>query len=397
MVFSFAKRMLTETDPRLLGKIAYNFGIKGALSVERHKNRLKRGEYFPPFLFISVISGCQLRCQGCWVDVAEESKRISLEDMNRLINDAKAHGNSYFGILGGEPLLHPELMEIFEAHPDCYFQLFTNGQLITDAVAARMRKAGNVSPLISIEGSEVVSDERRGRLQVYNKTMAGLEACRRNKLIIGVATSVCQTNINDLVREEWLRRLIDLGVHYAWFHTYRPVGPKPNPALSLTPQQIVDVRRFVVQMRSKLPIAIVDAYWDDKGEALCPMATGVSHHISPYGDIEPCPIIQFAKETIHDDQSIFQVMNKSEFLRDFRETAAKATQGCIVLERPDLVKELVARHGARDTTQRGTALAEVEAMQPRHSQHQPGQEIPEDHWAYRFAKKHWFFGFGAYT
>jgi hypothetical protein len=28
------------------------------------------------------------------------------------------------------------------------------------------------------------------------------------------------------------------------------------------------------------------------------MATGISHHISPYGDIEPCPIIQFAKETI---------------------------------------------------------------------------------------------------
>ena len=24
-------------------------------------------------------------------------------------------------------------------------------------------------------------------------------------------------------------------------------------------------------------------------------------------------------------------------------------------------------------------------------------EIPEEHWAYRFAKKHWFFGFGAYT
>jgi hypothetical protein len=23
--------------------------------------------------------------------------------------------------------------------------------------------------------------------------------------------------------------------------------------------------------------------------------------------------------------------------------------------------------------------------------------VPEDHWAYRFAKKHWFFGFGAYT
>ena len=397
MLVSFAKRMLTEPDLRLLGKFAYNFGIKGALSVERYKRRLKRGEHFPPFLFISIISGCQLRCQGCWVDVAEESKHISLEDMNRMINDAKKQGNSYFGILGGEPFLHPDVMEIFEAHPDCYFQVFTNGQLITDEVAARLRRVGNVSPLISVEGSEIVSDERRGRLNVLSKTLAGIQNCRKHRLITGVATSVCRTNIDDLVTESWLRRLIDMGVHYAWFHTYRAVGPKANPELSLSPEQIVQVRRFVVRMRSKLPIAIVDAYWDDKGEALCPMATGVSHHISPYGDIEPCPIIQFATETIHDHQSVFQIMNNSAFLRDFRETAAKATQGCVVLERPDLVRELVMRHGARDTTQRATALAEIDAMQPRHSQHQPGNEIPEDHWAYRFAKKHWFFGFGAYT
>jgi MoaA/NifB/PqqE/SkfB family radical SAM enzyme len=397
MVISFARRMLAETDLRLLGKFAYNFGFKGVLSVEKYKRRLKRGESFPPFLFISVVSGCQLRCQGCWVDVADESKHISLADMNRLIDDAKKHGNSYFGILGGEPFLHPQLLEIFEAHPDCYFQVFTNGQLITDEVAARMHRAGNVSPLVSVEGSEIISDERRGRLNVLSKTLAGLAACRRNRLITGVATSVCRSNIDDLVTESWLRRLIDMGVHYCWFHTYRAVGPKPNPELSLTPDQIVQVRRFVVEMRSRLPIAIVDAYWDDNGEALCPMATGVSHHISPYGDIEPCPIIQFARETIHDKQSIFQIMTESDFLRDFRQTAAKATRGCVVLERPDLVRELVARHGARDTTQRGTALVEVEAMQPRHSQHQPGREVPEDHWAYRFAKKHWFFGFGAYT
>jgi hypothetical protein len=127
------------------------------------------------------------------------------------------------------------------------------------------------------------------------------------------------------------------------------------------------------------------------------MATGVSHHISPYGDIEPCPIIQFAKETIHDQPSIYDIMNESAFLRDFRNAAAEATRGCVVLERPDLVKQLVMNHTARDTTQRKTALAELDKLQPRNSQHNPGNEVPEDHWAYRFAKKHWFFGFGAYT
>ena len=188
-----------------------------------------------------------------------------------------------------------------------------------------------------------------------------------------------------------------MGVHYVWFHTYRVVGPKPNAELALRPEQVLAVRRFIVQMRARLPIAIVDAYWDDRGEALCPMATGVSHHIGPGGHIEPCPVIQFATETVRDNASIYDAMTKSAFLRDFREAAAEATHGCIVLERPDIVRDLVLKHGARDSTQRGTAMAEFEAMTPRRSQHQPGDEIPEEHWMYRFAKKHWFFGFGAYS
>jgi hypothetical protein len=68
-----------------------------------------------------------------------------------------------------------------------------------------------------------------------------------------------------------------------------------------------------------------------------------------------------------------------------------------MLERPDLVQDLVVKYGARDTTQRQSALAELEGLQPRSSQHNPGHEIPEEHWMYRFAKKRWFFGFGAYT
>src|SRR5689334_19021386 len=391
MMLKFAKRMMTETDKRLLCKFAYNFGYKGMRSVQLVKKRLKKGIHFPPFLFISIINSCQLRCQGCWVDVESPRKMIDLDEWNKLINDAKKHGNSYFGILGGEPFMHPQLMDMLAAHPDCYFQIFTNGQLITDKVAARLRELGNATPLISIEGTEVVSDERRGRLNVFNKTLAGLQACRRHKLIVGVATSVCQTNI-DLVSEAWLNRLIDMGVHYAWFHTYRVVGPKPAAHLALRPEQVRQVRKFIVEMRSKLPIAIVDAYWDDKGEALCPMATGVSHHIGPGGDVEPCPIIQFATETIRDKESIYDLMTASPFIKDFRETAAKATRGCIVLERPDLVKELVERHGARDTTQRGTAMPEMVALTPRNSQHNPGNEIPEKNWMYRFAKKHWFFG-----
>jgi len=218
----------------------------------------------------------------------------------------------------------------------------------------------------------------------------------RERLLTGVATSVCQSNINELCTESWLRELISRGVHYVWFHTYRPVGPKMNQQLALRPEQLVDVRRFIVEMRSRVPIGIVDAYYDGDGRALCPMSTGISHHVNPRGDIEPCPIIQFAVENIRDDRGVYATMRDSAFLRDFRELSARQTRGCVVMERPDLVKELVQKHGARDTTMRGTAMAELEQMEPRFSQWLPGAEIPEKHWMYRWAKKVWFNDFDAY-
>ncbi len=389
-------RILRTTDPRLLWKFAWSFGFKGMLSIEKFKRRLKRDEYFPPFLYISILNSCNLRCQGCWVDVEAERKAIDLEVLNRTITEAKKYGNSFFGILGGEPFMHPSLMELLAAHPDCYFQVFTNGQFITEKVARELRRMGNVTPLISIEGREDVSDERRGKKDVFNRSWRGIENCLKEKILTGVATSVCQSNIDELLTREWVQYLIDRGVHYLWYHTYRPVGPKMNSQLALRPDQLVRVRKFVVQMRAEMPIGIIDAYYDHEGKALCPMTTGISHHVGPGGDIEPCPIIQFAREKITDSRGIFRTMKESAFLKDFRELSGQATRGCVVMERPDLVKELVLKHQAHDTTIRQTAMAELDNMQPRFSQWLPGEEVPEKHWMYRIAKKYWFYDFGAY-
>lgn len=396
MLPALAFRTLRTASPRCLWKFGWNFGVKGLISVERFKRRLKRGEYFPPFLYLSIINSCNLRCQGCWVDVEAPRESIDLATLNKTIQEAKAQGNSFFGILGGEPFLHPEILDLLAAHPDCYFQVFTNGQLITEKVARRLRELGNATPLVSIEGNAVVSDERRGKPQVYERTLRGLENCVRAGLLTGVATSVCQTNIDDLLSEAWLRQLIRLGAHYVWYHTYRPVGPLMNPHLALRPDQLVRTRRFIVEMRAKVPIAMIDAYYDHQGQALCPMVTGISHHVSPRGDIEPCPIIQFATETIRDPRGLHATFRDSRFLKDFRELSGRHTRGCVVLERPDLVRDLVVRHGARDTTLRGTAMAELNAMKPRFSQWLPGEEVPEKHWMYRLSKKYWFSDFNAY-
>lgn len=396
MYLRMAKRLLFETDKRLLWKLFYQAGWKGFWSVQKHRRRLKKGEFFPPFLYISVINSCNLRCQGCWVDVSAKQVRIDIESLNRTVNESKAMGNAFFGILGGEPFMHKELLDFLEGHPDVYFQVFTNGHFITDEVAKRLRKMGNVTPLISVEGTEIISDQRRGRSDVFSHTMQGLRNCLNNKVLTGVCTSVCKTNIDDLLTNQWVDSLIDLGVLYCWFHVYRPMGPEPMPELALEPDQLRRVRQFVVDTRATKPIIVIDAYHDGEGRALCPAATGFTHHIGPAGDIEPCPIIQLATESIYDKRSLKETFNNSQFLRDFRELAAQHTRGCVVLERPDLLVQLAEKHQARDTTQRKTSIAELKATIPRRSQYVPGGEIPERSWAVRLAKWLVFNDFGVY-
>src|SRR3989440_769122 len=400
MYLRMARRILFETDKRLLWKLAWNMGWKGMLSVEKYKRRLKRGEVFPPFLYVSIINSCNLRCQGCWVDVAAKQEIIQPAAFHKLVREAQEMGNVFFGIVGGEPFMHPHLLDMLGEHPDCYFQVFTNGQFITDERARQLRRLGNVTPLISVEGNEIVSDQRRGRNGVLSKTMEGLKNCLHHRVFTGVCTSLCQTNIDDLLTEDWIDRLIDMGVMYTWFHVYRPMGPDSNPQLCLTPEQQLKARRFVVDMRAKKPIVIIDAYYDGEGRALCPAATGISHHINPWGDIEPCPIVQFSKESIHstasDPRPLKEKFLRSAFLADFRELARSTTRGCIVLERPDLLTKLVEAHGAEDATARQTALQELGAMTVRTSQYNPAAEVPEKNPFYRLAKRLFFNDFGVY-
>ena len=95
--------------------------------------------------------------------------------MNRLIGEAKAMGNVFFGILGGEPFMHPRAARDPRPRiPTAISRSSPTASSSPTSVARKLRELGNVTPLISVEGNEIVSDERRGRAGVLSKTMAGL-------------------------------------------------------------------------------------------------------------------------------------------------------------------------------------------------------------------------------
>jgi len=395
LILRLSARILKGTTPRLLWRFLVSFAWKGARAVRAYERRRRQGIHVPAFFFLSITNRCNLRCVGCWVDTQGPPQDLPLESMERIVRECKAQGSHFFGLLGGEPLLHPDLFTLIERHPDCYFQVFTNGTLLTAEIAQRLQRLGNVTPLVSIEGREDVSDERRGGTRVYARALEGLAHCRAARLITGVATSICQNNIDDLASEAFLDELIARGVHYVWYYIYRPVGAHPAPELALDREQILRLRRFLVEMRRRKPILIVDAYWDAEGRALCPAAVGISHHVNPQGDLEPCPPIQFADANALAADGLATAVRDSRFLTRFRALAASRTRGCILLEDPAALAQIARDTGARDTSGRDS-YAELARACPCQSHHLSGEEIPEAHWLYRLAKRNWFWGFGAY-
>ena len=140
------------------------------------KRMAKDEPFFPAFLMVSVTETCNLACKGSWVSRGGR-KQLTLKQLDGIISEGKKHGAYFYGLLGGEPLMYKGLLDVMEKHSDCYFQLCTNGTLITDDIALRLKRMGNVTPLISIEGLEEESDLRRQRDEVFNRTLRGaLEA-----------------------------------------------------------------------------------------------------------------------------------------------------------------------------------------------------------------------------
>ena len=390
-------RIARNTTPRALWKILYNFCWRNYRNMAAFERRQAEGKpFFPAFVMISVTESCNLRCSGCWVS-ANGRKQLSVEQLSGIICESKKQGSYFFGILGGEPLMYKGLLDVIEQHPDCYFQIFTNATLITDEIAQRMSRVGNITPLISIEGLREESDARRGRDNVYDRTLAGLRACRKAKLIFGVAASIGQSNFDELVTRKHIEDMAREGAAYLWYYIYRPVGKNPMVENALSKEQILYLRRFLVEQRMDAPLFLIDTYWDDKGRAMCPAATGMSHHISPSGAVEFCPPMQMACETVnHNGSNLTDIFNNSEFLAAFRRMTAEDSRGCILLENPQKMLSFLQQWQAVDTTSRGTVAEEYATMGVVAGHDMPGEEIPEQSAVYRMLKKRYFFGFGAY-
>jgi MoaA/NifB/PqqE/SkfB family radical SAM enzyme len=394
---SLPVRLLREVKPRVLWSFIRGAAINNWLAFQKFKQRLEQDLRFPPIVFISVTQRCNLICKGCWATGVKEPHDMDPALLDKIIRESATQGVRFFGLLGGEPLLLPWLPDFMKNHPKAYFQLFTNGRFLDQAMAAKLVAAGNVTPLISIEGVGDSYQARRGDNDMYNRALEALDACSKAGLVTGVATSVSASNFKDTVSPAFIQQMVEHGAHYIWYYIYRPSGPNPGFEEVLTDQQVRELHAFLLDQRKRVTSAvIIDAYWDEEGRARCPAAAGINLHIGARGDVEPCPPVQCSDCHITLDDNLVENVEQSLLLTLFQSKVPTLTPGCVLMDHPHELAALADHCDALDSSGRGTFFTELKSRPVCGCHNHSGEPMPETTGFYRLMKKTLFLGFGSY-
>jgi MoaA/NifB/PqqE/SkfB family radical SAM enzyme len=249
----------------------------------------------PNLMSIAVTDGCNARCGHCsFYDAVEEPGRplLSLEQLRQVIRDGQQLGVSIINLVGGEPLLRPDLPEVIASVDKSLSTvlLFTNGWHLAER-ARELRRAGLDSVYVSLDGADAGShDQRRGTPGLFGRALAGLKAARRAGLSVGISTTLTPEDwaAGELPRRVELARRV--GAHELLVFDALPCGRLQHR------DDLVDHGDWVEAMvRSadiwnadpRYPGVVFSAYMTSHRSVGC--ACGTSYfYLSPYGDVMSC-------------------------------------------------------------------------------------------------------------
>jgi len=156
----------------------------------------------PETIHFSVTGRCDQACTGCFYS-ARPGSAIAAQDapwtlFERVILEAEQAHVFQIALGGGEPLLHPRLVDMVRLAREHSVvpNLTTNGNLLTREIAHELKEAGLGQAQISLNGAdEATNAQTRPN---FAATMQAIENCRAAGLRWGLNFLVTRSNLTAL-------------------------------------------------------------------------------------------------------------------------------------------------------------------------------------------------------
>ena len=176
--------------------------------------RLYLNRYFPAMNWM-ITGKCNYNCIHCFnaADNAPLMSEWSMEEADRLLDQARDCGINAFTITGGEPMLHRHFFDILEgiyARGMFVEELNTNGYFIDQQALDRMRAIGCV-PLMKISFDGLgYHDWMRAHKGAEETALRAIRLCVENGFPVKVQTNMNRRNCGAMLKTAEM--LDDMGV-----------------------------------------------------------------------------------------------------------------------------------------------------------------------------------------
>lgn len=195
-------------------------------------------------LKIEINNRCPMKCRICYVRKGDSE--IPLAAIRRLYRSIRGCGVR-IELLGGEPMLHPDLAEIVRAAKhearSPFVTLYTNAALATPRLSSDLKAAGLDGAIVSFwSHRESVHDSLTGSPGSWEAAVRGLRRMREAGLTVYTFTPVLRPNVGDVPAiYEYARGR--LGAN-PLFYQYLPVSR--DDELNIRPDEWREAKRWIL-------------------------------------------------------------------------------------------------------------------------------------------------------
>lgn len=276
---------------------------------------------------------CNLKCLHCY---QEKHKPVQLEyekleeiynQFKKLLQKKKMKG--HINITGGEPLCNPyffKILELIKADSDIIsFSILTNGTLITDFFAKKIKSYNPYYVQVSLEGGRYINDFIRGK-GTYKKIAQGIINLRKYDIFTSISFTANSLNYKEFPKV--VRYARKYNVNNVWSDRYIPLGDINDWSLALNYEQTREYLKIMGRERDKLirkknnntTISMYRAlqfqmtndfaYRCSAGDTLLTVMEN--------GDLVPCRRMPVVVGNLFCD-SMYDIYENNSFLRELRE------------------------------------------------------------------------------
>ena len=318
---------------------------------KRNKLGKKYDCVLPAVINISPTERCNLRCRGCYASSYDQTIEMTIEQIEKIINEAQDLGIFFLGILGGEPLLRKDLIPLLSKHKKMAFRISTNGTLLDSEIIESLKKAGNIVLFFSLEGFREETDFWRGK-GIFRQILQNMHILKQEKILFGFSVLLHAKNKDVVISEDFLNLMQNTGNKIGLYFPYGPIGENQFHDLVIDKRELKQIYEKLRTIEKKYSMLIIKegfhtsqmpkSHFLNQG-----CGAGVSVHITPEGFVEPCNAIHFYTENIF-KKSLLQII-KASFYRDIYFCVQQNENECIGLYEPFKVIDIIEKNQALES------------------------------------------------